>query len=592
MKRFWTALMATLLVLQVSAHEGMWLPHLIKALNHQDMTEHGLQLTADELYSASGSSLKDAIVSLGGFCTAEVISDQGLMLTNHHCGYDAIRSHSTEENDYLKNGFWAMSKAEELPNEGLTATFLIRIEDVTDRVNAVLNGEMSEDERSKAIRSISREIAQEAKGDSHYDTLCAASFMETNSPLYHGNLQGCTARRRSTGVCGQVRRRYGQLDVATAHWRLLHLQDLFRPRRKTSRLQRRQHSFGAASFSAHKPGRRAGRRLQHGVWIPGLYRPLLEFSGVQQAIDKYNPSVVKVRDLKLAIMRKYMEADRSVDLLYASKYASTANYWKYYIGQTKQLKNNNVYGKKKALEDDFERWASESSERSATYGNVIGMLADGYKATDRYVVSGVYNREALFRGSSYIPLPCASSRFTGLEKAHQAVKDAESDEEEAEARQVRRAPGKTQAALTAGAEGFFAETHDPMERELMERLFQLYAEDIAPDQQPAFISENKGKMAKLVKKLWKKSIYTDKDRFMAAVADPNFKKIKKDPRAVLPCSPLISTEATETKPKRQKISWRKRMTADRRHSRNAAGQEVLTRCQQHHENDLGRCGKL
>ena len=135
-----------------------------------------------------------------------------------------------------------MSKAEELPNEGLTATFLVQVEDVTDRVNAVLNDEMSEDERSKAIRSISQEIAQEAKGDSHYDTFVRSFFHGNEFYLFHGNLQGRAAGRRSTGVRGQVRRRYGQLDVAPAHRRLLHLWDLFRPGRKTSGIQRRQYS--------------------------------------------------------------------------------------------------------------------------------------------------------------------------------------------------------------------------------------------------------------------------------------------------------------------------------------------------------------
>ena len=532
MKRFWTALMATLLVLQVSAHEGMWLPHLIKALNHQDMAEHGLQLTADELYSANGSSLKDAIVSLGGFCTAEVISDQGLMLTNHHCGYDAIRSHSTEENDYLKNGFWAMNKAEELPNEGLTATFLISIEDVTDRVNAVLNEEMSEDERSKAIRSIGREIAKEAKGDSHYDTFVRSFF--------HGNEFYLFTMEtfRDVRLVGAPPESVGKYGGDTDNWMWpRHTGDfsMFRiysgPDGKPADYSADNIPLAPRHFLPISLDGVQEDDFSMVFGFPGSTDRYLSSRGVQQAIDKYNPSVVKVRDLKLAIMRKYMEADRSVDLLYASKYASIANYWKYYIGQTKQLKNNDVYGKKKALEDEFERWASESSERSASYGNVIGMLAEGYEATDKYVVSGVYTREALLRGSSHILFAYgASSRFNALAKAHQAIKDAESDEEEAEAQAKYDALlAKTQAALTAGAEQFFAENHDPMERELMERLFELYAEDIAPDQQPAFISENKGKMDKLVKKLWKKSIYTDKDRFMAAIEDPNFKKIKKDP---------------------------------------------------------------
>ena len=524
--------MATLLVLQLSAHEGMWLPQLIKALNHQDMTEHGLQLTADELYNANGSSLKDAIVSLGGFCTAEVISDQGLMLTNHHCGYDAIRSHSSEENDYLKNGFWAMSKAEELPNEGLTATFLVQVEDVTDRVNAVLNDEMSEDERSKAIRSISQEIAQEAKGDSHYDTFVRSFF--------HGNEFYLFTMEtfKDVRLVGAPPESVGKYGGDTDNWMWpRHTGDfsIFRiysgPDGKPAEYSADNIPMAPRHFLPISLDGVQEDDFSMVFGFPGSTDRYLSSHGVQQAIDKYNPSVVKVRDLKLEIMRKYMEADRSVDLLYASKYASTANYWKYYIGQTKQLKNNNVYGKKKALEDEFQRWAGESSERSAAYGNVIGMLAEGYEATDKYVVSGVYTREALLRGSSHILFAYgASSRFAALEKAKQAIKDASSNEEKADAQSKYDALlAKTQAALTAGAEQFFAENHDPLERELMERLFQLYADDIAPDQQPAFISENKGEMDKLVKKLWKKSIYTDKERLMAAIEDPNFKKIKKDP---------------------------------------------------------------
>jgi hypothetical protein len=532
MKRFWTALMATLLVLQLSAHEGMWLPQLIKALNHQDMTEHGLQLTADELYNANGSSLKDAIVSLGGFCTAEVISDQGLMLTNHHCGYDAIRSHSSEENDYLKNGFWAMSKAEELPNEGLTATFLVQVEDVTDRVNAVLNDEMSEDERSKAIRSIGQEIAQEAKGDSHYDTFVRSFF--------HGNEFYLFTMEtfKDVRLVGAPPESVGKYGGDTDNWMWpRHTGDfsMFRiysgPDGKPAEYSADNIPMAPRHFLPISLDGVQEDDFSMVFGFPGSTDRYLSSHGVQQAIDKYNPSVVKVRDLKLEIMRKYMESDRSVDLLYASKYASTANYWKYYIGQTKQLKNNNVYGKKKALEDEFQRWADLSTEHSATYGRVIGMLAEGYEATDKYVVSGVYTREALLRGSSHILFAYgASSRFAALEKAKQAIKDASSDEEKADAQSKYDALlAKTQAALTAGAEQFFAENHDPLERELMERLFQLYADDIAPDQQPAFISENKGEMDKLVKKLWKKSIYTDKERFMAAIEDPNFKKIKKDP---------------------------------------------------------------
>ena len=157
MKRFISGLLTLALVLSSvvsTAHEGMWLPMLIKRLNMAEMQANGLNLTAEELYDINNASVKDAIVSLGGFCTGEIISDQGLMLTNHHCGYDAIRSHSTVENDYLTDGFWAMTREEERTNPGLTAAILVRMEDVTDKVMAELTEDMSEAKRAAKAKEI------------------------------------------------------------------------------------------------------------------------------------------------------------------------------------------------------------------------------------------------------------------------------------------------------------------------------------------------------------------------------------------------------------------------------------------------------
>jgi hypothetical protein len=152
------------------ADEGMWLPQLLKVMNEKEMTSNGLKLTAEDLYSVNNSSLKDAIVSLGGgSCTAEMISAEGLMLTNHHCAYGSIQEHSSLSNDYLKDGFWAMNRNEELNNEGLTASFLVSIEDVTERINNELNNDMSEKERRAKIQELSKLIESEKKKDSHYN---------------------------------------------------------------------------------------------------------------------------------------------------------------------------------------------------------------------------------------------------------------------------------------------------------------------------------------------------------------------------------------------------------------------------------------
>ena len=168
MKKFLTLALAVVLALPSFADEGMWLPLLLNR-NYQDMKEHGLQLTAEELYSVNNSSVKDAIVSLGGFCTGEIISPNGLMLTNHHCGFEAIQSHSDTTHNYLDDGFWARSYDEELPNEGLFVRFLVRIEDVSKRVNAELNEEMSKADRDAKIRELSDAITKEATEGNHYD---------------------------------------------------------------------------------------------------------------------------------------------------------------------------------------------------------------------------------------------------------------------------------------------------------------------------------------------------------------------------------------------------------------------------------------
>lgn len=153
----------------VPPDEGMWLPIFVERLNYADMQNLGLKLTAEEIYSINHSSMKDAIVNLGGFCTAEVVSPEGLLLTNHHCGYDAIQSHSSIDHDYLTDGFWAMTREEELPNEGLTATFFVRMEDVTAKVLAGVNDEMTEDDRRKAIDEASQKLEEEAGEDGKYD---------------------------------------------------------------------------------------------------------------------------------------------------------------------------------------------------------------------------------------------------------------------------------------------------------------------------------------------------------------------------------------------------------------------------------------
>ncbi len=181
MRRLNLLLLLTVLIYgSALADEGMWLPSLIYKLNITEMQKMGLKLSAEDIYSINHSSIKDAVVALDhGSCTAEIISNDGLLLTNHHCGFGEIQSHSSVEHDYLQDGFWAKSRDEELPNPGKTVTFLIRMEDVTDKVLADVNDQMSEEERNQAIRQKSEELAKEAKGDTHYE-IYVRSFFNSN----------------------------------------------------------------------------------------------------------------------------------------------------------------------------------------------------------------------------------------------------------------------------------------------------------------------------------------------------------------------------------------------------------------------------
>src|SRR6056297_3170414 len=170
---------SVLLTNVAKADEGMWMVKLLHKLDYGKLTEKGLKLSPEDIYNVNESSLKDAIVVFGGGCTGEIISDKGLLLTNMHCGYSRIQSHTTVENDYLKNGFWAKSMEEELPNPGLSVRFLKRIEDVTDEINSQLSDEMTEQERSAKIREISKRLEKQAEEGNHYTA--------TVRPFYSGN---------------------------------------------------------------------------------------------------------------------------------------------------------------------------------------------------------------------------------------------------------------------------------------------------------------------------------------------------------------------------------------------------------------------
>ncbi|NTW25795.1 MAG: S46 family peptidase, partial [Lentimicrobium sp.] len=373
------------------ADEGMWLPLLIERLNYVDMQKEGLKLTAEEIYSVNHSSLKDAIIQFGNGCTGEMISSQGLVLTNHHCGYGAIQSHSTIDHDYLADGFWAMNMNEELPNEGLTARFLVRIEDVTKTVLSQLNDQMTESERSAKISEVSKSIQTDATKGTGYEARVAVFFNGNEFYLFVYEVF------RDVRLVGAPPSSIGKYGADTDNWMWPRHTGDFSMFRVYTSADGKPADFSKDNVPMkpkhHLPVSLNGYEKGDFAMImgyPGSTDRYLTSWGVKLAIETSNPTIVNIRAKKLAIMREDMDANREVSIKYASKYAGISNYWKYFIGQTRGLKRLKVLEDKQLIEVEFADWVKASPDRGQKYGNVLGDIASAYENIGKYTLQRWY----------------------------------------------------------------------------------------------------------------------------------------------------------------------------------------------------------
>ena len=519
MKRIVVLAIAALFAFPVAslADEGMWLPMLIKRLNERDMQKLGLQLTAEELYSVNNSSMKDAIINFGGFCTGEIISPEGLILTNHHCGYDAIREQSTAENDLLTDGFWALSRDQEIPSPGLTATFLVRMDDVTADVLSAVGDTMSTQERSSAVRGKIGELVAAAEEDSEY-SVEIKSFFEGNE--YYMFTYEVFTDIRMVGAPPSSVGKYGG-DTDNWEW----------PRHTGDFSMFRVYA-GADNKPAEYSEDNVPYKPKHYLPIsidgvdngdfamvfgyPGSTDRYLTSYGIEEAVNVKNQNIVDIRAKKLEVMKKYMDMSDETRIQYASKYAQTANYWKYYIGQTEQLKKNKVYDKKLALENDFTSWVNMYDERKEKYGEALNMLEAAYADYSKTAVANTYLNEAVFQGPS-------SLFFAYQMRGLQAAVVAEDTEKIAQ----------LQAAFGPMGEEHFATTNEAIDRELMAEMMKMYVANVPEDQQSPIVNEmiKKSKMdyTAMANAIYDKSVFTDGERFQEFLANPKGKTFSKDP---------------------------------------------------------------
>ena len=469
--------------------EGMWLPMFVERLNYVDMQKMGLKLTAQELYSVNNSSLKDAIVGLaagsapgGYFCTGEIVSDQGLVFTNHHCGFNNLQEHSSVEHDYLKDGFWAMSYDEELPNEGLTASFLYRMEDVTAKVKATLTDDMTEEARAEAIDKISHEIQKEASENGKYDPIVKSFFGGNEFYLF------VYQTYRDVRLVGAPPSSVGKFGGDTDNWMWpRHTGDFCIFRIYTAP------DGSPANYSKsnipmkpkhHLPVSIKGIQKDDYAMIwgyPGSTDRFLTSFGVQLAIDESNPTTVNIRDLKLRLMKEDMDADPRINIMYAAKYAGTANYWKYFIGQTRGLKRLKVVQEKQATESALMNWIDQSAERKAKYGEAMQMIKQGYHDLKATNLNSVYLSEAVVQGPEIILFSMRSSGLVDLLKAADKAKGE--DKVKAE----EKLKGAI-ARLQKRAADFYKDFNLGTDKKLFAGLLGMYYKNIPQEQQPkAFV---------------------------------------------------------------------------------------------------------
>ena len=398
----------------VKADEGMWLPFLLEKLNEKQMKSLGMKISAKDIYNINTGSLKDAIVSFGGFCTGEVISSKGLVLTNHHCGFDAVQNHSTLDHNYIRDGFWAKSNAEELPNTGLFVTFIVRIEDVT---KAALNGVapgMAETARQAQIDKNIAGLNQTIKKESYQKSFVRAFFEGNQYYLF------VTETYNDVRLVGAPPASIGNFGQDTDNWMWpRHTGDFSMFRIYAGRDNK------PADYSPDNVPYVPKRSLSiamDGVaekdftmvfGFPGRTMEYLHSSAVQQTVLVNDPAKISVRDRALAVLGGYMRKDEQIKIQYAAKYASISNAWKKWRGEVLGLTRTNAVAKKKAYEAEFKRRVDANPQWKAKYGSVLGDLQAAYASLEPLGLARDYHTEV----SAKIELFILLGQITALQKA-------------------------------------------------------------------------------------------------------------------------------------------------------------------------------
>lgn len=460
MKKNLFLLLLLLSVKMVKADEGMWLPYLLGQQTYADMVKKGLKLSKEQLYSINKSSIKDAIIIFGGGCTGEIVSNEGLIFTNHHCGYGAIAAASSVQNNYLRDGFYARSKQEEIPAKGLSVQFLVRVEDVTAKVDEAIKGTTLAD-RAPKLQAVYGDIIKAATEGNAYEAKVV--------PMFKGNQFLLFVYERYTDVrlVGTPPENVGKFGGDTDNWEWPRHTGDFSVFRVYGNASGKPAEYAASNVPLKPkhflPVSIKGVKENDYAMIfgyPGGTNRYETSYGVKLKTDVENPSIVSLRDARLKFMFEEMKKDPAVKLQLASSYAGIANYWKFFGGESEQLLKYHVFEEKQKNEAAFRQWAKGKPE----FENVFSQYEDIYKKWSPYAKVRLYVME----GTLGSPLAAYASSLQQLEAT--ILKNGD----------VKAAAAAADAART----NFLKDENKPSDQKILAAMAQRYYEDIPKDQHP------------------------------------------------------------------------------------------------------------
>ncbi len=498
MKKWTLGLLAPLLLTptRALADEGMWLLPFIEKLNYQQMHAEGLKLKASDIYSPAKSSLKDAIVIFGGGCTGEVISSNGLILTNHHCGYGAIQQHSSVEHDYLMDGFWAATQREELPTPGLAVTFIREIREVTDSMTAGITDQTDNAERSRVLKENERNLTARYKDIPYATANVVAMYGGNRYFLFVGE------RFEDVRMVGAPPSSIGKFGGDTDNWMWpRHTGDFSLFRVYASKENK------PAAYSADNVPYQAPKHLAISMkgYKEGDFSMIMGFPGrtnrymtsyeIDQVLEQDNPIRIFIRGARQQLMWESMMADPKVRIQYSSKYASSSNYWKNSIGMSRGLRKLDVKSKKEAQQQAFTEWVGQDPARAAKYGTALETIRTAVEGRRPWAAQAQWLSETLQTG--------VESYTLGM-SVFPVVASQSSDSAKV-------------AQLRAIGERFFKNYDPATDRKITARMLQLYADSVGCCKGPDFFHGVKADVAGYCRRLADSSLLTSPDRFYAAL---------------------------------------------------------------------------